>query len=97
MSLPLLRAELKRADIRHDAQTVLGCDTLVVAVHRAVAVGDHVIKVAVGRVSQSIDVKRRRPGKAALNDHALAVPQPAVTGGTEDFELLMAALDVGRR
>ena len=49
--------------------------------------------VAVGRLAQGGRVERRRLGEAALDDHALAVADAAVTGGAVDVVAVPAVLD----
>ena len=61
--------------------------------HRAPAVGDRVEEVAHRRLSQSIVIKRSGAAETASHDHAVAVAGQSVTGGTEDFVTLFAAID----
>src|SRR4051794_10694016 len=87
-------ADLQGADIGGDVPAVFRADALVVAVHRAKAVGDDVEEVTNRGIAQALVVKGGRVDEAALGDHAVAVSEPAMADGAEDFELLMSALQV---
>src|SRR5262245_48442477 len=87
-------AQLKRADVPDDPPAIVFPDTLVVAVHSAIAVRDDVVKVPRRRVAESIEIKRWRFGKSALHDHASPIAKSAVTGRAKYVEPLVADVQI---
>src|SRR5438309_1977268 len=67
---------------------IRGRDARGIGVHRAVAIGNDVEEVLRRRGAQAVDVKRWRPRKTALDDHAAAVAHASVAGGAEVLEPL---------
>ena len=83
---------LERADVGGDRPAVGRRHAVRVAVHRAVAVGDHVDEQLVRRIHQPRFVEARRLGEAALDDHSVGVAAEPMAFGAEDVETLAAAL-----
>src|SRR5439155_19349667 len=58
-------AQFQRPDISDNRPSIGGANAIAIAVHRAVAVADHVVKVPDGCVAQAFRVIARRLGEAA--------------------------------
>src|SRR5436305_140495 len=90
-------AHLERANISCNPPTVVDSYTRCVAVHSAISVCHDVEKVPYRRIDQSRVVIAGRLPQATEDDHAAAIPQPAMAGRTVDVESLLAAQHVGAR
>ena len=93
-------AELKRADVGDDRPSVLRFDSRSVAIHRAVAVGDDIVKVSYRHLAEPVGVVvagRTSKGESALRDHSITVAKLAVTGSAIDPEAILTALEQVRR
>src|SRR5436190_9768154 len=91
LSLVLRVAELKGANISGDAPAVIRGNSVVVAVHRPVTVGDHVVEVPVRRIAQPRQIEAWRAHEAALRDHPVPAPGCAVTHRTVNVVQLLPA------
>src|SRR5579872_3814569 len=84
--------ELQCANIRSDGPAIVGRNAIGERIHRAVAVGYHVIEMLCRNFAQPVGVVGRRWRKTSLYNHTMSIAEFAVAGGTIDVEALLAAL-----
>src|SRR5262249_21956028 len=85
-------AQLQSADVGNDLPAIFRRQLIGIARHCAVAVGDHVVKMAGRRFAQTILMISRRVTEPALRDHPVSIAQPAVTWRASDIESVLASV-----
>src|SRR5262245_44083671 len=86
-------AQLQRPFIGHDRPAVARLDLCSIVGHGAKTIRDHVKQVAVGGLSQPVDVQRGRLPISAAYNHSLSVAGAVVTRRAIDIEALTPTLD----
>src|SRR5450432_2498362 len=84
---------LQYANVGDNGPAVTRLDLRRVILHGAETVRNDIVEITYRHGAQAIDVVRRRPAHAALDDHAQARAQTVVTRRAENIETLAAALE----
>src|SRR2546422_3192979 len=86
-------AQLEGPHIGDDRPAVSRRNLAGVAGHGPEAVADHRVHVTIRNAPQPVVVERRRAAEAALDDHAVAVTNPAVAGAAVDVIAVLAPFE----
>jgi len=84
-------AELHCPDVCHDRPAIARVDPAGIAGHGSETIADDVIKMAIGTLTQTLNVIGRRSPESAANNHSIAISRSTVANGTINIESLPAS------